>query len=183
MPTITKDNSIFQFGIGISAVEIGPSNTGDPYVVNADGSVISTNGRGIFLNGAGQTYAVTVNGVVSGLGAGFDGFFMSDSASTATITVGELGRVAGNSGGIWLQGAGTITNLGLITGNTDAGIVQIGTDADLTIDNQGMIVSENQAAIQVAGNGVHTITNSGTLKGALGGHPSLRCHGRRKRRE
>ncbi len=93
---------------------------------------------------------------------------MGSNSSFAAIDVGATGRVAGNRAGIWLDGAGTITNLGLITGNADAGIVQFGAGG-LTIINEGTIVSEAQAAIQIVGDGTHVINNSGTLKGALGG--------------
>ena len=161
MPIINNANSIFQTGINISAVEIGPSNTGDPYVVDADGSVISTNGRGIFLNGASETYVVTVNGVVSGLGAGFDGIRMVDGASTATISVGALGRVAGARHGISLEGGGTITNAGLISGTTDAGILHV--SGDVSIINSGTIRSGAQGGIHFTGTGTHTINNSGSI--------------------
>jgi autotransporter-associated beta strand protein len=142
----------------------------------ADGAVLSTTGaNAIVSNGPGQT--VNNLGVINGASVGVrlrgDSFINNGSATDAVASI------TGSAVGIATTGLNSITNYGLIKGNSGDGIsaanlivsnfagAQIigGANNGITVNilnliNDGQIVGQNNG---IFANNLSTITNSGTI--------------------
>jgi hypothetical protein len=113
---------------------------------------------------------LTINGpsplTVAGRGAVGHGIFLGSSgALTSKVTIGTHGRLFGTVGGIVSEHAMNLTNDGKVT---SAGNAVDEHNGDYTIKNSGLISSSGNLGIGLFGSGLHTIVNSGTIRGVNG---------------
>jgi len=147
------------FLIAVNGVGAFLANTG-AWTVTVNGSIVSQNSFGIFLeagNAAVSTIKIGVDGEVQGGQGGADCIFLGSSASlnnAGTITGSGIGQAIDISAG----GAHTITNSGFILGH----IEDISGISNDTLHNSGTI----QGVINLAG-GDNTVTNSGVITGGV----------------
>jgi Ca2+-binding RTX toxin-like protein len=158
--TITSANSVFQATVALTKSATETIN------VDFGGALISTGNDGLDLLGTGQTYDVTVNGIIASLSANpiMDGIFLG--ASTANITIGQSGSVSGVSAIATSAGTANITNNGHVTGNSAAiGAIQENGNNAFFITNNGLISNINAGGntISISGSGTHTFANSGVI--------------------
>jgi hypothetical protein len=153
--TLIVDPRAFLITMGFGSDGAFLANTG-AWTVTVNGSVVSKDHFGIFLqagNSAVSTIKIGVDGEVQG---GNVGIFLQSSAN-----INNAGTIVGEVVGISISGgdAHTIINSGKITSRFDDAIRDIGTSND-TVRNSGQIFGT-----LLLGFGNDTVTNAGTITG------------------
>ncbi len=157
------------------------TNTADVFILN-QGSIGGATYRGIDIPGSAGATVTNIgsisgpaNGVFIG-GSGTLGNSGRISASTghavslASGAVHNTGTIIGGADGVILGGAAVLTNFGttaLITGHTDG--VRADSSTSFTLSNQGNILGNTLAGIDLRQGNLANIANAGTIHGAHDG--------------
>lgn len=167
-------NTVLLNGSGTAFTDTGSGTV----IVDANAYVMSTgnSGRGISLTTG--SWGITVNGGI--FTDGGEGIYLLDTAASSTVTVGRTGEIFGSASspidasGVASNHSLSIKNSGsIIADHTGAGTaigVALNGDGTLIVNNAatGLISAESALAsygIFAAGDGNHTITNAGTIRG------------------
>lgn len=144
------------------------ASDGDELIVDANAFLISdSGGDGARLTGF---LNVTINGEVGAFGSSFVGLAVLPSGLTpvADVTIGKTGDVfGGDSGLLFKEEAGSITNRGTISGGQDGITGSSSSVSQAFIINSGLIQGGTDGLN--LGLGTHTIINSGTIRGGQSG--------------
>jgi hypothetical protein len=129
-------------------------------VINADAILGGTAGLSLTNTG---TISLTnrIGGEISG------GQTDGADLTGASLVVANAGAIGGVRHGLWLTGAASVTNSGLISGDIGTAILASGPGA-VTIVNTGLIVNYEgvgAAALSLSGAASATVTNAGTIIG------------------
>jgi hypothetical protein len=136
------------------------TNSGHITAGNGDGLGVAS---GILVLGAGNTATNSGQIDVGNVGIGMGSFLGAGSGNTFINTAGGVIRAGETSFGIYGGDGNTVRNDGtIIVGNTSYGI---GFDSGNDIVNAGSVFAPNGFAI--VGQSDNTITNNGTLVGAI----------------
>lgn len=159
---VVFDHNNNKFNQGITYTS--PATTG-PISVTQDGVVWDSFSSALGLQGG--AYTLTVAGTLVSTvsyGAVFQAVALPNIVQK--VTVSATGSISGSSAGILALNGLTLTNAGLIEGL--GGVLGGNTLDKFTITNSGIIRGGAFGhAINLQGAGVHTITNSGRLEGAV----------------
>jgi hypothetical protein len=141
----------------------------DTLIVDPGAFLISTGagGDGAFLANTGS-WAVTVNGsIVSPNGSGI--FLDAGNAAFSTIKIGVDGQVQGGGIGIFLESSANINNAGTIVADPALGGIGINISNGGThkITNSGEINAAPGFAIKDQSSSNDTVYNSGTIRGQI----------------
>jgi Ca2+-binding RTX toxin-like protein len=120
----------------------------------------------VYLGGLGGAWTSTINGSV--VSTQDDGIFLDAGAVTSTIIIGKDGQVGGGTSAIQAASTVKITNSGILNGGSFAAIEQFGSGPN-SVANSGYVNGfiSGIAIRDNFGTANDTITNSGTIVGAI----------------
>jgi Ca2+-binding RTX toxin-like protein len=141
--------------------------TGDTLILAIGDHVVATGSDAISLGGTGQSYDITVAGLLQGAPAGSSAGIWVQTDVTANVTVDASGAVRGDVA-MFVDGDASITNHGSIV-STHFGFAIFFSESSTgthTIDNSGVIYG---ASVAIDGNldGVELVTNTGVITGEV----------------
>ena len=134
----------------------------DTLIVDPGAFLISTGGSGAFLANTGA-WNVTVNGSI--VGAAFGIALATGNSALSTIKIGIDGEVQGSTFGVVLESSANVNNAGTIA-SVSIGI-RINGDGVHTITNSGTISSSGTAILDFGGLSNDTVHNSGVITGDI----------------
>jgi Ca2+-binding RTX toxin-like protein len=161
---ITSTESFHASGPNIDTFD-EDSPTADSLIVDAGAFLIArgVNGDGAVLGNLGA-WTVNVNGWIAS-DSGY-GIALGNTEAKSKITIGAEGSVSSNDGdALYALSSVAITNNGTIRGGNYG--VFIGWVGDYSVTNSGVIVGNNGTAIISTATGNDTVTNAGTIQGAV----------------
>jgi hypothetical protein len=160
---ITSTGAVNAKGAGVDGID-GTNIT--PWNITNDGTVSSLGGHGILLAGAGTVS----NGPTSGTAASISGSTVGVQINGAG-TVSNWGSISGTADGVALEAGGSVTNAAGATisasGSVGAGVFIAG--APGTVTNDGLITGPANIGVLLAAGGTVTNAASASILGGQAG--------------